>query len=465
VPELRFLCALWVGKLLILASRLTRRGGSTFPGRVARRICPQILSRLSHQVRWGSIVISGTNGKTTTALLLANILSASGLRLVHNRSGANLVYGVTATFIHHASWWGRVDADVAILECDEAALPAVARAVTPRVGLATNFFRDQLDRYGELERTVDLVGRGLREVRPDGFVVLNADDPFVASLAHGLERPVVFYGLDDPASATVDTHASADARRCLACDRWFQYEVFYFAHLGVYHCPHCGVRRPEPQVRLVRRTGLGTSGSDLEFRGPAGGFRAHLPVPGLYNAYNALAAVACALTMGVPPATVVTALEDSRSSFGRMEAITIGERTAFLCLIKNPAGCNEVLRTVLESGGERHLLIAINDNLADGTDVSWLWDADFEQLGQSADRLRLVLAAGIRAGDMAVRLKYAGVPVERISVEPDLAAAVRLGLARLPAGGVLYVLPTYTAMLELRRVLNDMGYGRRFWEV
>ncbi|MEW6524507.1 MAG: Mur ligase family protein [Bacillota bacterium] len=461
----RFYVAIWLGKLLVLASRLTRRGGSTFPGRVARRICPDILTRLSGQARWGNIVVSGTNGKTTTSLLLANILSASGMKLVHNRTGANLVYGVTATFIQASSWMGRLDADVAVLECDEAALAGVARAVEPRAGVVTNFFRDQLDRYGELEYTVTVVCRGLEAVSRDGFVVLNADDPAVAGLASRLPTRPVFYGLDDPSCAGTGEGAVADARRCRACGGDFSYEVFYFAHLGLYFCPQCGERRPRPDIRVTRRDGLGPVGSYLEFDTPGGAFAARLPIPGLYNAYNALAAVACALTMGIPAHTVAHALESSVSSFGRMEQLAIGDRTVFLALIKNPAGCNEVLRTIMEGAGERHLLIAINDNTADGTDVSWLWDAGFELLAGAAHRLPLVLTAGIRAEDMAVRLKYAGLPSGSILVENDLKAAVRLGLERIPAGGILYVLPTYTAMLDLRRVLNDMGYGRRFWEV
>lgn len=461
----RFLFAIWVSKLLTGLSRWVRRGGSSFPGRVSRRLCPQVLARLAKQLRWGSIVVSGTNGKTTTSLLLANMLAASGMKVVHNRTGANLAAGVTAAFIQACSWTGRLDADVAVLECDEAALPGVAREVRPRAGVVTNFFRDQLDRYGELELMAAKVGRGLEEVSREGFVVLNADDPAVAGLARQLTARPVFYGLDDPTCAGAGAEEVSDARRCRACGGPLQYETFYFAHLGLYYCPHCGQERPRPEVRVTRRESHGPGGSYLEFSSPDGELSARLALPGLYNAYNALAAVACALTMGVNAGTVAWALANSASSFGRMEPVAVGDRTLVLALIKNPAGCNEVLRTVLEGAGDRYLLIAINDLTADGTDVSWLWDVDFEQLAGETHRLMLVVASGRRGEDMAVRLKYAGLPPSSIVVENQLADAVQLALEKVPEGGTLHVLPTYTAMLELRRVLNDRGYGRRFWEV
>lgn len=461
----RFLVSIWVSKLLTGASRWARRGGSNFPGRVARRLCPDVLARLAQKLRWGSIVVSGTNGKTTTSLLLANMLAAAGMKVVHNRTGANLTDGVTAVFIQACSWTGRLDADVAVLECDEAALPIIARQVRPRAGVITNFFRDQLDRYGELELMVAKVSRGLEEVSCAGFVVLNADDPAVAGLAPQLAARPVFYGLDDPTCAGVGEGEVSDVRRCRACGGQLQYETLYFAHLGLYFCPHCGQERPRPEVRVTRRESHGPGGSYLEFAAPAGGLGARLALPGLYNVYNALAAVTCALTMGVDVGTVTWALANSVSSFGRMEPVEVGSRTLVLALIKNPAGCNEVLRTVLEGAGDRYLLIAVNDLTADGTDVSWLWDVDFEQLAEAAHRLPLVVASGRRGEDMAVRLKYAGLSPTAIVVENRLEVAVRLALERVPDGGTLHVLPTYTAMLELRRVLNDRGYGRRFWEV
>ncbi|HAI20537.1 MAG TPA: DUF1727 domain-containing protein [Clostridiales bacterium UBA8153] len=461
----RWLAAIWVSKVLIGFSHWARRGGSSFPGRVARRLCPQVLTRLARQLRWGGIVVSGTNGKTTTSLLLANMLAASGMKVVHNRTGANLTAGVTAAFVQACSWTGRLDADVAVLECDEAALAGVAREVRPLAGVVTNFFRDQLDRYGELEAMVTKVGSGLAEVSHQGFVVLNADDPAVAGLAQQLAARPVFYGLDDPACAGVGAGEVSDARRCRACGGRLQYKVFYFAHLGLYYCPHCGAERPRPGITVTRRESLGPGGSRLEFAAPSGGLGASLALPGLYNAYNALAAVACALTMGVAADTVAWALANSASSFGRMEPVVVGGRTVILALIKNPAGCNEVLRTILEGTGDRYLLIAINDLTADGTDVSWLWDVEFEELADMAHRLPLVVASGRRGEDMAVRLKYAGLSPAAIVVENRLGDAVQLALEQVPEGGTLHVLPTYTAMLELRRILNDRGYGRRFWEV
>jgi len=330
--------------------------------------------------------------------------------------------------------------------------------------VVTNFLRDQLDRYGELESVVEKVGRGLGDVPSAGFVILNADDPSVADLAKRLQVRSVFYGLDDPACAGTGGGAVTDARHCRTCGGTLHYETVYFAHFGLYHCPRCHKRRPHPEVSVTRRESLGPGGSYLEFMTPVGQFATSLNIPGLYNVYNALAAVACAVTMGIDVDTAARAPASSMSSFGRMEPVAVGDRTLVLALIKNPAGANEVLRTVMEGEGERHLLIAINDLTADGTDVSWLWDVDFEQLSGVAHRLPLILVSGQRAEDMAVRLKYAGLPSAAIVVENRLERAVALALPRVPPGKTLYVLPTYTAMLELRHLLNNLGYGRRFWE-
>lgn len=460
---IRALAALWAGKAAIWCSRRFGRGGSTLPGRIALRIDPDLLARLAAQPREGNLLIAGTNGKTTTAGMLAEVCAAAGYRVVHNRAGANLVPGLAAAFVAAADWWGRLDADLGLLEVDEASTPRAAAETRPRIALVTNFFRDQLDRYGELTQTVDHVRRALAAVRAGGALVLNADDPLAASLAPE-EPAALFYGIEAEGVGGSGAGA-ADARHCLRCGSPFQYERSYYAHLGRYRCPRCGLRRPPPAVKLVAFEPLSGRGSRVVLRTRESEFAVRLSVPGVYNAYNALAAAAAGVALGFSAAQIAAGLQSFRSSFGRMEPIAIGEREVLLALVKNPAGFDAVLRTVLDGPGQKRLLIAINDNYADGTDVSWLWDVDFEHVAAAGADLAAVICSGIRAEDMAVRLKYAGVPEAKLKVENDLRRALELGLAITPPGEALYLLPTYTAMLEARDVMARLGYVAPFWEV
>jgi UDP-N-acetylmuramyl tripeptide synthase len=464
---LRGLASLWLGKGLIGLLRLLRHGGSHVPGRAALALDPAILRRLGRRTAHGCTVVSGTNGKTTTAAMLAAALRAHGWSVTHNRSGANLVGGVAAAFVEAARMGGR-GRDVAVVEVDEATMPAVARSLLPRVGVVTNFFRDQLDRYGELASAVTMVRDGLAAMPAGGAAVLNADDPLVASLGGADHLQVIYYGIELPAGdAGLGTASGApgDVPRCLRCGGSLEYSQRFYAHLGRYACSRCGARRPEPQVALRSYAPLGTRGAQLSIATPAGPLEFRLGLRGLYNVYNALAAGAAALVLGLAPGTVAAALEGFSSSFGRMESIAVDGREAFLALVKNPVGFREVLRTVLEDPSPRKaLLLALNDNYADGTDVSWVWDVDFEQLGARSAEVEACVVSGLRADDLALRLKYAGVPAGKVEVEGDLAAAFDAGLRHVPPGGTLYVLPTYTAMLGLRQVVSRRGLTRQFWE-
>ncbi|MCL6450742.1 MAG: MurT ligase domain-containing protein [Acetobacteraceae bacterium] len=456
--------AVLAGKAAIRVCRLLGWGGSTLPGRVARRVHRGVLRGLASQCRRGTVLISGTNGKTTTTAMLSAILSRAGLSLVHNRTGANLVVGLAAAFVEGADLLGRLRADVGLCEVDEASVPAAVRELSPGVALVTNFFRDQLDRYGELAHSVAAVRRGL-ELLPEGATaVLNADDPLVAGLGRGLNRPVVYFGLEEAGPGTGAGFETADIRHCLQCGAELRYEQVYYAHLGRYSCPGCGLVRPQPQVLARDVQPRGTRGSDLVLVHPGGSLRLKLPLPGRFSVYNALAAASAALSLGVDPGEVVPGLEGFSPWFGRMESIGLSGRRAFFTLVKNPSGFNQVIDMVLGDEEPKPLLIAINDLLADGQDVSWLWDVDFERLAGAAPAIPVVVASGIRAADLAVRLKYAGLGPSRLAVEPDLGRALKLGLERVPPGGTLYVLPTYTAMLGLRRLIHRGGFARPFWE-
>jgi UDP-N-acetylmuramyl tripeptide synthase len=469
-PNPRLVAAIAAGKVAGLASRVLRAGGgTTLPGVVARRIAPDTLRRLSACLPGGVVVVGGTNGKTTTTRMLAAILAADSRQVLHNRAGANLVTGLTATALGGSTLLGRVRADLGLFETDEAALPQALAETLPRLVLLHNLFRDQLDRYGEVDTIASIWRAALEQLPATSTVLLNADDPAIAALGEGLALQVRYYGLEDTRQAGGGATHFADSQFCRRCGAPYVYSATFYAHIGHYACARCGQRRPAPDYRLERLELEGTTGSWLYLRYPGGALELRLPLPGLYNALNALAAVAAGLLLAVPPARIRATLERFSAAFGRIERIDAGGQPLLLALIKNPVGASETVRMLtqgLESppqaqSSSLNLLIAINDKHADGTDVSWLWDADFEQL---AGRVAGALVSGTRAGDMAVRLKYAGVDPGNVVVEPDLARALDLALERLPAGATLYALPTYTAMLELRAELARRGWVRPFWE-
>lgn len=459
----RSLLAIWIAKLLIVLSRLSGRGGSTLPGRVAIKIDRRLLARLAAHLPLGTVVISGTNGKTTTAKMLAGIFEADRRRVTHNRAGANLISGITSALITSTGWSGRMNADVGLLEVDEATMPLAGPDLMPRAAVVTNFFRDQLDRYGELETTVTLVGRGLIHLATSGIAALNADDPFVASLDKTASS-AIFYGLEDKSLGLAEVRQTGESKHCRRCGHLYEYQVYYYAHLGKYHCPQCGSHRPQPAVYVDQVLAQDESGSTIRLVTPVGTRELRLQVPGLYNIYNAMAAAAGAIAMGIGMEAICIGLESTASSFGRMERLQIQERQVFLALVKNPTGFNEVIRTVLAGALPKHLMICINDLYADGTDVSWLWDVDFEQLADQQDKIPFILCSGLRAEDMAVRLKYAGIDIAKIKVKNDLKQALELALEQVPPGELLYILPTYTAMLNMRQILHTQGLVRAFWE-
>ncbi len=441
------------------------------PGVMARRVDPKVLEKLSRRLRRGSVAITGTNGKTTTTRMVSKILHTAGIRAVNNSTGANLVTGVTAALVSDTSLSGRPASEMGLFEVDEASVPRVAEEAQLSLLAVLNLFRDQLDRYGELSYTAKVIASAFPDLPPDGSVVLNADDPLVANLGRGTKNPV-FFGVEDPALDTGKLQHIADSKDCPVCGTALSYEAVYFGHVGVYRCPNCSFARPEPAYRATRVRMDGPRGTDFLLTTPGGEHEARIGLPGLYNVYNALAAAAVAIEAGVEAEDVVRGLRAFGGAFGRVERVRVGEKEVFLLLIKNPVGFNEILRTFVASPAERanadragHVLIAINDNDADGRDVSWLWDVDFEMLAEAVTPGGAVprfYVTGIRAEDMAVRLKYAELPVH--SVIPDRKEALLAALGATPPGETLYVLPTYTTMLELRQTLSDLGHTHPFWE-
>ncbi|HZT45811.1 MAG TPA: MurT ligase domain-containing protein [Gaiellaceae bacterium] len=435
-------------------SRLAGRGGgTTIPGKVLATIDPAAVTTLAARLPLGTAIVSATNGKTTTAALVAEIL-APRVRLAHNSSGANLVSGVASTLL------AARHAELGLFEVDEGAFPDVARRLRPRAVCLANLFRDQLDRYGELERISERWREAVRNL-PDGSrLVVNADDPQVGDLAS--ERPgAVTFGLDDPAQARPSLQHAADSKYCLRCGTPYAYAAAYVGHLGDYRCPACGHGRPPLAVwaRAVQLDGL--EASSFELVTPEAACSVRIALPGLYNVYNAVAAAALARELGATIDEIAAGLARAQAAFGRFERIAIGERRVLLLLIKNPAGANEVVRTLLAGGGPCVAVIALNDAIADGRDVSWIWDVDFEPL---LERLERVVLSGERAAELALRCKYAGMAASAIEVVPDLEPALDRGLELTPAGGELTVLPTYTAMLGLRRVVARRASVPQYWE-
>jgi UDP-N-acetylmuramyl tripeptide synthase len=452
-----------LSRALGAASRASGRGGgTTLPGRVLLRLEPEAIARLGAGLDRGTTIVSATNGKTTTAGMIAAILAADGRRPVHNRAGSNMTWGVATALLEQRGHEG-------LFEVDEAWLPRVAEQLDPATIVLGNLFRDQLDRYGEMEALADEWAKTVAEsVGRSGFV-LNADDPLIADLGRepGGERRegVLYFGIEDDSQALPELQHAFDAKHCRRCGHPYAYARAFVGHLGHYSCPNCGAERPRPEVAATEIELRGMDGSRVAVRTPGGEMRLELPLPGLYNVYNALAAVAAGLRLGVAPEQIATALGEMRAAFGRVETIEVGGVPVSILLIKNPAGANEVLRTLLlESGGGHDrgtgidLWIALNDRIADGRDVSWIWDADFDLL---AGGVRRVVCAGTRAPEMALRLKYAGWPTDAIEVVPGIGASLDAAVAG--AQGRLFALPTYTALLELRKLLADRGLAREFW--
>jgi UDP-N-acetylmuramyl tripeptide synthase len=461
---LRVAAAIWAGKIAGAASRIARRGGGTaIAGLVALRVDPNVVRDLAAQAGVGAIVVTGTNGKTTTSLMLSRIAGAAGLLPLHNRSGSNLMRGVAAMLVEESTFSGSIARPaerLAILEVDEATLPAIVGEMEPRAIVFTNLFRDQLDRYGEVDTVAKSWERALASLPPATVIALNADDPAVAHLGRSARCHVLYYGVEDASAAIVGDEHASDFRTCLDCGAELAYDLTFYGHVGHWRCGACGNARPSPQMRLTS-VALDTDGTALTVDAPDGEvLRVRLPLAGLYNAYNALAAMTGAIALDLPREAVTSALEGFAAAFGRQEQFHVDGREVSVLLGKNPTGLNQVLRTLAAKPGDKRVLFFLNDGIADGRDVSWIWDTDYETLHRQSV---WVLAAGTRCEDLALRLKYAGFGDE-VAIEHDARVALARALAATPPGGELHVIPTYTAMLEVRELLAGKGGVRHFWE-
>ena len=457
--NLKAILAIALCKLLRSLARILHRGGTAMPGRWALRLCPDLLARLSKGVK--TVVITGTNGKTTSARMIEQAFREQGFSYLANRSGANLLDGVTTEFVMNCTLSGKMKKEYAVIECDEAATVKVFPQLRPRVVVVTNLFRDQLDRYGEVTHTLGNIRTAL-ESAPGSTVCLNADCSLCSSLALTLPNRAVYFGLEKGAVPSRAKAQLSDATHCIRCKTEYEYDYVSYGHLGGFRCPKCGYARRAADYAVtdvIEQRSAGTTAA-VSIRGERRVIEINLPA--LYNVYNAIGALSAAMEMGVGAEEAVRALAVFKGGFGRMEAFRLGKADVRMMLVKNPAGCNQVIDYLENLRNRFVLVICLNDRAADGTDVSWIWDAEFERLNAIAGRIEKVVVSGDRAQDMRVRLKYAGIPDGNITVERDYEKLVS---SLEPLETDVCLMPTYTATLELREVMvRHCRDKKQFWE-
>jgi len=443
----RFWLALWAGKGISAILKFAGKKGTTLPGKVALRFDPDLIRKLSAEYTDGMIMVTGTNGKTTTANLLANVLRTAGKVFAFNQAGANLVTGITGALLENTRWGGQTKVKLALLEVDEATVPKFCQQATPQVAIITNFFRDQLDRYGELDTTVKLV----RDSIPSHTdLILNSDDPLVAQFGSGRIH-TLYYGVERTPESKSESSETREARFCPSCGGLLEYSLYHYGQLGIYSCHECGYKRPEPPV-LAQEVRAEEGG--LRFKVGETSFT--MGLQGYYNLYNALAAIAAAKRLGIKDRDIERGLREFVPQAGRMEQFPLAQGNVTLTLVKNPTGFNQVIQTIFTLKERQvRILIGINDLAADGRDISWLWDVDFELLGQEAPRIQRIICTGLRAEDMAVRLKYAGVPVDTLQIEHDLVSALEMVQDNREGREAVFILPTYTLLFPLREILEQ----------
>lgn len=484
IMKLRQVITIIISKLTISALHLLKRGGTTLPGKVAFKLYPGILKSMAKNFE--IIMVTGTNGKTTTTRIVEEILKNNNVDYITNKSGANLLSGITTLFIQAVTISGKPKYKVALIESDEAAFNQVTKHITPKAVIVTNFFRDQLDRYGELYSTLNAVKSGLERVGDNTTLILNADDSMCASLGMNSNKPVYYYGINKDAYEGNSENTNSDAMFCISCKTKYEYTNHIYGHLGGFYCPNCGYKRPDANLECVEIQEAGSSYSTIKCKCTSSLFSeennlskennlssdkleetefvTRINLPGLYNVYNAMAAATCGLVLNYNLETISKALQSFESGFGRMESINVMDKTIKLILVKNPTGFNQVLSFLALENQPLNISFLINDNLADGTDISWLWDVDFEQLNNVADKIDSLVTSGVRGEDMAVRLKYSGIDTSKIRIIKDYHMLIDEGLKRTPSGGCFYILPTYTAMLDIRSILKKKFNLKEFWK-
>ena len=449
----------WVAKIILGLSRtLGRGGGSALPGLIAEKMDQNVGEKLAKKIANGSIIITGTNGKTTTSKMVSKILTDRGESLVQNRSGSNLSRGIVSALIEHATWGGTIKESIGLFEVDEAAMPAVAKMLKPRAIVVLNLFRDQLDRYGELDTTAALIGKGISSTKTK--LILNADDPLVASLSKyaNNQDEVEYFGLEKVPSSMLSHDVTADSNTCPICGRALKYSQEFYGHIGHYKCEEGHFDRPSPKA-FASNIELGNDGSSFIVGVHDSTIDATIGLPGLYNIYNAVAAAALSYELGLQLESAVQSLENVEAAFGRVEKLSVGTKKIYLLLVKNPTGFNQIIQTFLLTKKHQNIIFIINDNFADGRDISWLWDVAFEELEHHSHTID---CSGLRATDMALRLKYTGIHVRDIN--KNIRKSLNHFIDQLPENSTGYIIPSYTAMLESRKLLGKKVNLKGVWK-
>ena len=455
--KIKVFFAIVLCKALRAVSRLLHRGGTAMPGRYALKVCPQLLSVLAKDVK--VVAITGTNGKTTSARMVEEAFADEHMSYFANRSGANLISGITTEFVMNSTLGGKCRKEYAVIECDEAAAVNVFPQLQPQVVVVTNLFRDQLDRYGEVTHTLENIKKAVSGA-PNATLCLNADCSLTSSLALELPNRCVYFGINKGAAASHTATELSDASHCIRCKCEYEYDYITYGHLGGFRCPKCGYSRhaADYAVAEIVEQSMDSSTLVMDICGEKRVVSVNLPA--MYNIYNAAGALSAIVEMGLGVDAAVKALSGFKCGFGRMEQFELGGGTK-LMLVKNPAGCNQVVEFLQNIKEKFTLVICLNDHSADGTDISWIWDVDFEALCALSGRLTRVIVSGDRASDIRIRIKYAGIPDSAIDTQPDYDALVKWIDAQSEP---VYIMPTYTAMLELREAVVKHCGGSEFWE-
>lgn len=456
--KIKVFLAILLCKALRALSRLLHRGGTAMPGRYALKVCPQLLGVLAQNVK--VVAITGTNGKTTSARMIEAAFADSGKSYFANRSGANLISGITTEFVMNSTLFGKCKKEYAVIECDEAAAVRVFPQLQPKVIVVTNLFRDQLDRYGEVTHTLENIKKAVLGA-PNAVLCLNADCSLTSSLAREVENRCIYFGIDENALPTREASEISDASHCIFCKSEYEYSYITYGHLGGFRCPKCGYARHAADFAVAEVIEQGANGSTVVMSLEGEKRVVNVNLPAVYNIYNAAGAAAAITQMGLGADAAVKALSEFKCGFGRMEQFDLGQGGTKLMLVKNPAGCNQVVEFLQNVKEKFVLVLCLNDRSADGTDISWIWDADFEKLLDLSGRLQKVIVSGDRAEDMRLRIKYAGINDGAIETERDYDALVKwIEGQEAP----VYIMPTYTAMLELREAILRRCGGDEFWE-
>ena len=437
-------------KFTLFLTKTILKGGTTFPGRVALKIDKNILSKVSKGYK--VILVTGTNGKTTTTSMIYNIIKESGHPVITNNTGANLFPGIVTTFVDNYKFGSKVKDNYAVIEVDEANLKYITEYITPEVITVTNLFRDQLDRYGEVYTTLNKILEGIYNV-PETTLVLNGDESLLGKL--DLKNPVHFYGFDKAVNDNKTIEINADAKFCKFCKTPYEYNFVTYNHLGDFYCPNCGYKRSDLMYAVTDIIDINADSSTIKFND----LEVSINQSGTYNIYNGLCAYSIAKELGIDDSVIKKSLENQSSSFGRQETINIEGKDVKIFLVKNPAGYNQSLDTICLNKERFAAAFLLNDNYADGQDVSWIWDVDFEKLTET--NIDEVYISGLRAYDMAVRLKTAGLDPNKFVIEEqyeDLTEAIKNGSC-----DKLYILATYTAMINYRKYLHSKGYIKNLW--